>query len=255
MNEMSAKARERVLYLISPIALLLLWQFVLMIGVGDRRFIPTPTDIAARFWTLTETGELAVHIGATLWRVFAGFIAGSVPAVAVGLLMAMFKPVRIFVDPLIAAIFPIPKIALMPLLLLAFGFGDASKIALVAIAVFFPVVVNTYTGAANIEKIYWDVAKNYGASQTVMFTRIVFFGALPTIFAGLRIALAVSFIVLVASEFVASKVGIGYMIWNSWELLQVDIMFVGIVTIGVLGLVTSVLFQEIERKVIPWKAE
>jgi ABC-type nitrate/sulfonate/bicarbonate transport system permease component len=255
MNAMSAKARERALYFISPIGLLLVWQVLLMLGIGDRRFIPTPTDIAVRFWAMIESGELAWHVGATLWRVFAGFVVGSVPAVAVGLLMAMFKPVRIFVDPLIAAIFPIPKIALMPLLLLAFGFGDASKIALVAIAVFFPVVVNTYTGAANIEKIFWDVAKNYGASQTVMFTRIVLFGALPTIFAGLRIALAVSFIVLVASEFVASKLGIGYLIWNSWELLQVDIMFVGIVTIGVLGLITSVLFNEVERKVIPWKAE
>jgi ABC-type nitrate/sulfonate/bicarbonate transport system permease component len=255
MNAMSAKARERALYLISPIGLLLLWQVLLMAGIGDRRFIPTPTDIAVRFGVLIENGELFEHVGATLWRVFAGFFAGSIPAVAVGLLMAMFKPVRIFVDPLIASLFPIPKIALMPLLLLAFGFGDASKIALVAIAVFFPVVINTYTGAANIEKIFWDVAKNYGASQTVLFTRIVFFGALPTIFAGLRIALAVSFIVLVAAEFVASKVGLGYLIWNSWELLQVDIMFVGIVTIGVLGLITSVLFQEIERKVIPWKAE
>ena len=255
MNALSDKARERALYLISPIALLLIWQVLLMLGIGDRRFIPAPTDIAVRFWILVENGELFLHVGATLWRVFAGFLAGSVPAVAVGLLMAMFKLVRIFVDPLIAAIFPIPKIALMPLLLLAFGFGDASKIALVAIAVFFPVVINTYTGAANTEKIFWDVAKNYGASQTVLFTRIVFFGALPTIFAGLRIALAVSFIVLVAAEFVASKVGLGYMIWNSWELLQVDIMFVGIVAIGVLGLITSVLFQEVERKVIPWKAE
>ncbi len=173
---------------------------------------------------------------------------GSIPAVAMGLLMAMFKPVRIFFDPLIATLFPIPKIALMPLLLLAFGFGDASKVALVAIAVFFPVIVNTYVGASNIDKIYWDVAKNYGASQWVMFTRVVFFGALPTIFAGLRIALAVSFIVLVASEFVATKSGIGYLIWNSWELLQVDVMFVGIVTIGILGLITSVIFQEIERK-------
>ena len=170
--------------------------------------------------------------------------------------MAMFKPVRIFIDPLIAALFPIPKIALMPLLLLAFGFGDASKIALVAIAVFFPVIVNTYVGAANIEKIYWDVAKNYGASQTVMFTRIVFFGALPMIFAGLRIALAVSFIVLVAAEFVATKSGLGYLIWNSWELLRGRRRCsVGIVTIGILGLITSALFQELERKVIPWKAE
>jgi len=255
MTQLSSKWRERLLYLISPIALLVVWQLLLMAGIGDRRFIPAPTDIAERFYLLVRSGELEWHVAVTLYRVFVGFFVGSIPAVAVGLLMAMFRPVRIFVDPLIAALFPIPKIALMPLLLLAFGFGDASKIALVAIAVFFPVVVNTYVGAANIETIYWDVAKNYGASQTVMFTRIVFFGALPTIFAGLRIALAVSFIVLVASEFVATKSGIGYLIWNSWELLQVDVMFVGIVTIGILGLITSALFQEIERKAIPWKTE
>ncbi len=251
---MSPKAKERWLYLISPIGLLLLWQLLLMAGIGDRRFIPTPSDIAYRFWEMLMSGELEQNAAATLYRVFAGFFLGSIPGVAVGLLMAMFRPIRIFVDPLIAALFPIPKIALMPLLLLVFGFGDASKIAVVAIAVFFPVIINTYSGASNIEKIYWDVAKNYGASQWIMFRRIIFFGALPMIFAGLRIALAVSFIVLVASEFVATKVGIGYLIWNSWELLQVDVMFVGIVTVGVLGLIATVILQEIERKVIPWKA-
>jgi len=115
--------------------------------------------------------------------------------------------------------------------------------------------VNTYAGAANIDKLYWDVAKNYGASPLVLFTRVVFFGALPLIFAGLKIALAVSFVVLVAAEFVASKSGLGYLIWNSWELLQVDYMFVGIVVIGVLGLVMSVAFQELENLVIPWKAD
>jgi len=97
------------------------------------------------------------------------------------------------------------------------------------------------------------VAKNYGASNWVMFTRVVFFGALPLIFAGLRIAVAVSFIVLVAAEFVASKTGIGYLIWNSWELLQVDYMFVGIVVIGIIGLISSAALQELERKCIPWK--
>jgi NitT/TauT family transport system permease protein len=255
MNHWSNKSIERLLYLVSPIGLLVIWQLLLMAGFGDRRFIPAPSDIAVRFVQLAGSGELEWNTAVTLWRVVAGYVIGAVPAVAIGLLMAMFRPVRYFFDPLIAALFPIPKVALMPLLLLAFGFGDASKIALVAIAVFFPVIVNTYVGAANIEKIYWDVAKNYGASQTVMFTRVVFFGALPMIFAGLRIALAVSFIVLVAAEFVATKAGIGYMIWNSWELLQVDIMFVGIVTVGILGLVTSVLIQEIERYVIPWKAE
>src|ERR1700678_3397071 len=253
MSEPSANCTERLLYLISPIGLLVIWQILLEMGFGARRFVPAPSDIAVRFWQLTLNGELAMHTAATLWRVFAGFVIGAVPAVAVGLLMAMFRPVRIFFDPLIAALMPIPKVALMPLLLLALGFGDASKIALVAIAVFFPVIVNTYAGAANIDRIYWDVAKNYGASSYVLFTRVVFFGALPLIFAGLKISLAVSFVVLVAAEFVASKTGLGYLIWNSWELLQVDYMFVGIVVIGILGLITAVLFQEIERKLIPWK--
>jgi len=251
--KISHSTQERLLYLVSPIGLLAVWQLLLMLGLGDRRFIPAPSDIALRFAAMIASGELAQHTAVTLWRVFAGFAVGSLPAIAIGLLMAMYRPVRIFFDPLIATLFPIPKVALMPLLLLTFGFGDASKIALVAIAAFFPVIINTYAGAANIEKIYWDVAKNFGASQAVMFTRVVFFGALPMVFAGLRIALAVSFIVLVAAEFVASKIGIGYLIWNSWELLQVDVMFVGIATIGILGLITSALFQEIERKVIPWK--
>jgi NitT/TauT family transport system permease protein len=124
---MSEKARERLLYLISPIALLAIWQILLMLGFGDRRFIPAPSDIAVRFWELAANGELWVHTGVTLYRVFAGYLIGAIPAIAIGLVMAMFKPVRIFFDPLIAALFPIPKVALMPLLLLAFGFGDASR--------------------------------------------------------------------------------------------------------------------------------
>ncbi len=253
MSGPAPRLQERLLYLASPIGLLAAWELLLRLGLGDRRFIPAPSDIALRFWELAVNGELAVHTAVTLWRVFAGFVIGAVPAIAIGLLMAMFRPAKIFFDPLIAALMPIPKVALMPLLLLAFGFGDASKIALVATAVFFPVIVNTYAGAAHIDRIYWDVARNYGASTWVMFTRVVFFGALPLIFAGLKIALAVSFVVLVAAEFVASKTGIGYLIWNSWELLQVDYMFVGIVVIGILGLISAALFQEIERKLIPWK--
>ena len=255
MKAKPAVRRERLLYLLSPIGLLLLWELLIQAGFGDRRFVPAPSDIAERFWQLTVSGELAEHTLATLWRVVAGYVIGIVPAVVIGLLMAMSRGVRIVVDPLIAALFPIPKVALMPLLLLAFGFGDASKIAVVAIGAFFPVVINTYTGAANIEPIYIDVARNYGASRLVMFSRIVFFGALPMTFAGLRTALAISFIVVVAAEFVAAKSGIGYLIWNSWQLLQFDAMFVGIVVIGVLGVVTSTIFREIERAVLPWRAD
>ena len=167
MNPKRSGIGDKLLYLISPILLLSLWEGLLVAGIGDRRFIPAPSDIFWVFVQVTASGELITHTLVTLYRVTCGYVLGAFPAIAVGLLMAMFRPVRIFFDPLIAAIFPIPKIALMPLLLLAFGFGDASKIALVAIGVFFPVCVNTYAGASNIERIYWDVGKNYGASQNV----------------------------------------------------------------------------------------
>jgi NitT/TauT family transport system permease protein len=239
--------------LISPICLLLFWEAIVQAGFADRRFVPPPSDVAVRFVMMARSGELAEHVGASLMRITAGYLIGVLPAIALGLVMAMSTTVRYLVDPLIALVYPIPKIAIMPLLLLALGFGEASKIAVVAIATFFPVVINTYAGAANIEKIYLDAAKNFGATQSIMFRRIVFFGALPMIFAGLRLAMGIAFLVIVSAEFVASKTGIGTMIWASWELLQVDQMFVGIVVIGVLGLLSTWLLQELERIVIPWK--
>src|SRR5262245_8606641 len=102
MTSLSPKWRDRLLYLISPIGLLIVWQLLLVAGIGDRRFVPAPTDIALRFYNLVRSGELEWHIAVTLYRVFLGFLVGSVPGVAIGLFMAMFRPVRIVVDPLIA---------------------------------------------------------------------------------------------------------------------------------------------------------
>ena len=246
---------QRILMAVSPIGLLLAWEVFVQLGFADRRFLPPPSAIAVRFEQLIVSGELPTHVGVSLYRIGVGYLIGVIPAIAIGLWMAMSRTVRYLVDPLVAALFPIPKIALTPLLLLALGFGEASKIALVAIATFFPVIINTYAGASNIEKIYIDAARNFGASRSVMFRRVVFFGALPMIFAGLRLALGISFIVIVAAEFVAAKTGIGQLIWASWELMQVDRMFVGIVVIGILGVIFTVILNEIERLVIPWKAD
>ena len=187
---------------------------------------------------------------------FAGFVIGAVPAVAIGLLMAMFRPVRIFFDPLIAALFPIPKIALMPLLLLAFGFGDASKIALVAIAVFFPGDREHLCRRRQYrEDLLGRGEELRREPDRDVHPRRVLRRAADD----LRRACASRSRCRSSCWWRPSssppRAGIGYLIWNSWELLQVDVMFVGIVTVGVLGLITSVVFQEIERKVIPWKAE
>ena len=224
------------------------------LGWLDARFVPPPSAVVVRFFDLVHSGELWKDVSITLFRVAAGYTLGVVPGIAIGLLMAMYKLASARCsDPLVAAIFPISKIALMPLLLLAFGIGEMSKIVLVAIATFFPVLISTYAGAANIENIYVDAAKNFGADAGMMFREVIFFGALPQIFAGLRLALGTSFLVIVAAEFVSADTGIGQLIWSSWQVLQVDRMFVGIVLIGVLGVISTSILQEIELRLLPWR--
>jgi len=247
------RRRQRILEIASPVAFLLVWEAVVRAGLVDARFVPPPSAVVLRFFDLVQSGELWKDVSITLFRVGAGYTVGVIPGVAVGLLMAMFKPLRYVLDPLVAAIYPIPKIALMPLLLLAFGIGELSKVALVAIATFFPVLISTYAGAANIENIYLDAAKNFGAGASMMFREVVFFGALPQIFAGLRLALGTSFLVIVAAEFVSADSGIGQLIWSSWQVLQVDRMFVGIVLIGVLGVASTAILQAIEGRLMPWR--
>ena len=161
------RRRQRILEIASPIVFLLIWETVVRLGWLDARFVPPPSAVVLRFFDLVQSGELWKNVSVTLFRVGVGYTLGVIPGIAVGLLMAMFKPLRYVLDPLVAAIYPIPKIALMPLLLLAFGIGEMSKIVLVAITTFFPVLISTYAGAANIENIYLDAAKNFGAGAGI----------------------------------------------------------------------------------------
>jgi ABC-type nitrate/sulfonate/bicarbonate transport system permease component len=249
----SERRRQRILEIGSPIAFLLVWEGIVRAGLVDARFVPPPSAVVLRFFDMLQSGELWKNVSITLFRIACGYVMGCIPGIAIGLLMAMYKPLRYVLDPLVAAIFPIPKIALMPLLLLAFGIGEMSKIVLVAIGTFFPVLISTYAGAANIDGIYLDAARNFGAKPPMMFREVIFFGALPAIFAGLRLALGTSFLIIVAAEFVSADTGIGQMIWQSWQTLQVDEMFVGVVLIGVLGVASTAILQEIEFRLMPWR--
>ena len=249
----SERRRQRILEIGSPIAFLLVWEAIVRAGLVDARFVPPPSAVVLRFFDMLQSGELWKNVSITLFRIACGYLMGCIPGIAIGLLMAMYKPLRYVLDPLVAAIFPIPKIALMPLLLLAFGIGEMSKIVLVAIGTFFPVLISTYAGAANIDSIYLDAARNFGAKPPMMFREVIFFGALPAIFAGLRLALGTSFLIIVAAEFVSADTGIGQMIWQSWQTLQVDEMFVGVVLIGVLGVASTAILQEIEFRLMPWR--
>jgi ABC-type nitrate/sulfonate/bicarbonate transport system permease component len=249
------EAKERLLSIISPVALLVLWQLLSWAGALDPRFVPSPIGIGLAAYGLILDGELFHHVWISLLRVGAGFLVGAVPGIAIGLAMGISRWARAAIDPVVAALFPIPKISLLPLIMLYLGIGEASKVALVALAVIFLVLINAMAGVLAIDPIYFDVAKNYGASRRKLWTRIVIPGALPMIFVGMRLGIGVAFIVIVAAEFVAARSGIGYLIWTSWEVMRIENMFVGIIVITILGVLSTFLLRELERVVIPWRKE
>jgi ABC-type nitrate/sulfonate/bicarbonate transport system permease component len=252
---LSPETKERILSIVSPIALLALWQVMSWLALIDPRFLPSPLSIAGAAYDLSINGELLRDIGVSLERLALGFVLGAVPGIVIGLIMGMSRWIRAVLDPIVAAAFPIPKISLLPLIMLYFGIGEASKVVLVALGVVFLLLINTMAGVANLDPVYFDVARNFGASRRKLLMRVVIPGTLPLIFVGLRLGIGVSLIVVVSAEFVAAQSGIGYLIWSSWETMRVENMFVGIIVITILGAATTVILREIERRAMPWRRD
>jgi NitT/TauT family transport system permease protein len=180
-------------------------------------------------------------------------VIGAVPGVIVGIAMGLFSPIRAVIQPLIDGTFPIPKIAILPLFIMIFGIGEESKYAIIAVAVIYLVLINTVAGVRNIDRIYLDVGKNYHASKLMMFTDVALPGALPLIVAGLKLGMGVALLVIVSAEFVGAKSGIGYLIWTSWQVFQVEKMYVGLMVIALVGFASAILLNYIEKILIPWK--
>nr|MDP2191055.1 ABC transporter permease [Rhodoferax sp.] len=253
--KLSAGKQDRLISIASPLLLLLVWEIAARTGLIDTRFFPAPTTISHTMVALMGSGELWSNTWTSLRRLFWGFLLGGIPALLLGILMGLYRPLRAAVDPLIAAIYPIPKSALLPLILLIFGLGEASKIVIVAIGVFFPICINSLAGVREINKIYLDVGKNFRASRWQTFFTIALPGALPFIMSGVRLGVGMGLILIAIAEMIGAKSGLGYMIWNAWEILSVETMYVGMITIAVIGYSFTMLLKELERWIIPWKVE
>jgi len=249
----SSQNKERLLSLFSPFLLLLLWEVLVQVGLLDKRFFPAPSSIVSTFTNLIATGELFKHLQASIGRIFVGFMLGAVPALIVGVAMGLSRWLRAFLSPMVAALYPIPKIAILPLVMLIFGLGEPSKYVIIAIGVFFLVLYNTMAGVMNIPNIYLDVGRNFGASKFQFFTTVALPGALPLIFTGIKLAAGVALLIIVAAEFVGAKTGIGYLIWQSWQTFSVETMYVGLVVISMLGYLVSLGLDELEHVLIPWR--
>jgi NitT/TauT family transport system permease protein len=242
----------KVLAFLSPSLLLLLWEIFARLGFIDVRLFSSPVMIFKTMLPMFYSGELLYHTFISAQRILLGFLTGAVPGVILGLSMGLFPPVRASLMPMVAATFPIPKLAIMPLILIIFGLGEASKIFTIAIGVFYLVLINTMAGVLNIDDIYLDVAKNFGATPFQFYSTVAFPGALPMIFAGFKLGMGTALLLIVAAELSAAKAGVGWMVWRAYDMFDIEKMFVALITMAFLGYIFSYLLDMIERMVIPW---
>jgi ABC-type nitrate/sulfonate/bicarbonate transport system permease component len=238
----------------SPLLVLVIWEISVRCGLLDSRFFPAPTSVFAELFRLLQSGELVSDLGWTTQRVAIGFLLGAIPGILLGLALGLSPLLNAFLLPIIGAIYPVPKIALFPLVMMFFGLGETSKWAIVAIAVFFQVFFSTLAGVVNIDPIYLDVARNFGAGRWQTYRSIALPAAMPYVLTGCQLGLGMALIVVVVAEQFGTKNGLGFLIWRSWQIFEVRDMFVGLMTVALLGSVLQFLMIRLEHMLVRWKS-
>lgn len=215
--------------------------------------LPRPSDVLLTFQELYQSGLLFKHLVPSLTRLVVGAAIGAGLGIAVGVLIGLFSLVRAGLVPLVAAIFPIPKIALLPLFVIWFGIDEASKYALIAFGTFTPTVVATYAAVDNVDRTLIRMGQSFGLSWRSIVSKIVLPGAMPGILSGLRISLTIAIILLVAAEMLGAEYGIGAYILQAGSLYDLERLFAGVVILSVLGVIVSSAIGAVERRVLRWR--
>lgn len=218
----------------------------------NRLLFPPPSDVIGTLHELLASGELIENIRVSLGRVMYGFLIATLLGVLAGLLTGRIRILQYLSDPILHGMRSIPAIALVPLSLLWFGIGEPSKVALIAWGAFFPIWLNTYTGVRDVPPVLLRSAMSLGAGRIQAMFLVILPAALPFILVGLRQGIGVALIVLVAAELAGASSGVGYMIATSHQLFRVDIMFIGIATLGFLGYAIDRLFTLLQSYIFPW---
>ncbi len=245
--------RNRWLNLLSPLLLLLLWELAVQLGWLNRLFYPPPSEVLVTLWKNLTSGQLLYHMGMSLMRIMSGFLLGGIPAIALGILMGINPIVRALAHPLAAAIYPIPKIALLPLVIVVLGLGEASKIATLAISVFFLVVLNVAASVLQVDPRHFEVARSFGAQQRDLFWTVALPASLPGIFTSIKLGMGFALTLIVGVEFVGANEGIGWFIWRAYELYAIDRMLAGLIAVALMGWALTTLLDELERRMLPWQ--
>lgn len=230
-----------------------LWYLVRWSGLVKPALVPTPGEVASRFWFLLTEQNFAFDIYMSTQRVVLGVFLGIACAVPSGFLLGWYKPVRGFIDPLINFFRALPPIALIPLVIVYFGIGETAKVVILFYAAFFSGVIVMYEGISQISPIYIRVARTLGATDIEIFARVIIPLAVPHVLTALRVALGVAWATLVASELIAAQEGLGAVIQDASSFFQLDIIYVGVITIGVVALLMDFLLRRLTRRLLSWQ--
>jgi ABC-type nitrate/sulfonate/bicarbonate transport system permease component len=241
----------RLTKLVALLSLVGLWQLLSISGLPE--YVLGPAEILRHFVTELASGELFPHVGASLVRSVPGFAIGTGVGLALGLLAGIARWVDELVSPIIFLTYPVPKIVMLPIVMVWIGIGDPSKVAVIALACFYPSFINAYYGAKSTPTILVWSALNMGARRWQIFRRVVIPSALPLIFAGIRVSLALSFILLFAAEMINARSGLGFLIRQSEASLRFDLMYVSILTIAVLGYLSDRLLRATRARALAWQ--
>jgi NitT/TauT family transport system permease protein len=243
------KSRTLVLNAVSVIAGIGIWWALARSGFD----IPPPPEVLKRYGELIADGTLLADIGASLTRVLVGFVLGVALAVPVGFLMGWYGLIRGLVEPWIQFFRTIPPLAIIPLAIVLMGIGETPKIFVIFLASFLACVIATFQGVVNVDKTLINAARVLGANDRVIFARVVVPASTPFILVGMRVGLGSSWATLVAAELIAAQQGLGYRMQSAQLYYDLPTIFVGLITIGVLGLLMDRLLLLAETKLTSWQ--
>jgi sulfonate transport system permease protein len=237
---------------IVPLVILAGWQIACVAGFVPARVMPAPTDVALAGWKLLQSGELVQNIWVSFWRASVGFLIGGSIGFAFGLANGLSELSSKLTDTTLQMVRNVPHLALIPLVILWFGIDESAKLFLVALGVFFPIYLNTLHGIRTVDPQLIEMGRIYGMSNSELFRRVIFPGALPSIFVGVRFALGIMWLTLIVAETIAASSGLGYMAMQAREFMQIDVVVLSILIYALLGKVADSASRVLERLTLSW---
>lgn len=229
------------------------WEAAARLGVISAAYFPPPTRVLEALAGGVAQGALVYHTAATLGRLAGAFMLAAVPGLALGLVMGISPGARRVLDPYVAFLYPIPKVAMLPLLLILLGVGEPAFVATGALTAFFQIVVNAADGVQRVDPILVEVGRHFGARGFALFRKVILPAALPSILTGLRLGLGLSLITVIAVEFAIAKSGLGHLVWRSWQTLSTPEMFAALAVVGAIGVLLTRGLRRVQDRLLAWQ--